>query len=96
MRSYDYQKWLLQVEKLCSLIDYIGFNFSHSEIRLYCVYLPQTVPAAIEAPADVIPVAEAKTLPQRRPPLVWSGTEMAAMAAVSAPGIWNRYVDFLI
>ena len=52
-----------------------------------CLYLPQTVPATIEASAESEPDVEAKTLPQRRPPLVWSGTEMAAMAAVSAPGI---------
>ena len=47
-------------------------------------YLPQTVPAAV---AVVFPEAEAKTLPQRRPPLVSAAMEMAAMVAVSAPGI---------
>ena len=35
-----------------------------------CLYLPQTVPATIEASAESEPVVEAKTLPHRRPPLV--------------------------
>ena len=52
-------------------------------------YLPQTVPAAVEAAFDACPVAEAKTLPQRRPPLVTAAMELAAIVAVSAPGIWN-------
>ena len=47
-------------------------------------YLPQTVPAVV---AVVFPVTEDKALPQTRPPLVIAAIEMAAMAAVSAPGI---------
>ena len=54
-------------------------------------YLPQTVPAIVEPAFDAFAVAEAKTLPQRRPPLVVAAMELAAMVAVSAPGIWNRY-----
>ena len=33
------------------------------------------------------PAVEAKVLPQTRPPLVTAATAMAAMAAVSTPGI---------
>ena len=54
-------------------------------------YLPQTVPTPAITSFDSDAVIEAKTLPQIRAPLVWSATAMAAMAAVSAPGIWNRY-----
>ena len=56
-------------------------------------YLPQTVPTPAITSSDSAAVIEAKTLPQIRAPLVWSATAMAAMAAVSAPGIWNRYVS---
>jgi hypothetical protein len=34
-----------------------------------------------------MPVAEANTLPHRRPPFVNAAAEIAAIAAVSAPGI---------
>ena len=47
-------------------------------------YLPQTVPAVV---AVVKAVTEDKALPQTRPPLVTAAIELAAMAAVSAPGI---------
>ena len=48
--------------------------------------LPQTV-LVITVAVNSTPAVEAKVLPQRRPPLVWSAIAIAAMAAVSAPGI---------
>ena len=37
--------------------------------------------------SDSAAVIEAKTLPQRRPPFVNAAADIAAIAAVSAPGI---------
>ena len=48
--------------------------------------LPQTVPVTIEAPSVFEPPAEEKALPQRRPPFVNAAADIAAIAAVSAPG----------
>ena len=60
------------------------------------MYLPQTVPTTILAASVTAESVEAKALPQRRPPLVWSAMAMAAMAAVSAPGIWKRYTVWIL
>ena len=64
----------------------------HYKTKFIQFYLPQTVPTPAITSFDSAAVIEAKTLPQIRPPLVWSATAMAAIAAVSAPGIWNMYV----
>ena len=53
---------------------------------IYIADLPQTVPTAIEAAFVNRPVAEAKALPQRRPPFVNAAVDIAAIVAVSAPG----------
>ena len=48
--------------------------------------VPQTVP--VVAIATVVPAAEDKDLPQRRPPFVNAAAAIAAIVAVSAPGTW--------
>jgi len=46
----------------------------------------QTVPVTIEAAFVKLLPAEDKALPQRRPPFVNAAVDIAAIAAVSAPG----------
>ena len=50
----------------------------------YIVDLPQTVPAVVVVNKSV---TEDNALPQTRPPFVNAAVDIAAIAAVSAPGI---------
>ena len=51
---------------------------------IYIADLPQTVPAVVVVNKSV---TEDKALPQTRPPFVNAAVDIAAIAAVSAPGI---------
>ena len=59
----------------------------HYKTKFIQIYLPQTVPTPAIVSSDSAAVIEAKTLPQTRPPFVNAAADIAAIAAVSAPGI---------
>ena len=81
-QDLNLQSYSLKLSAIPTELIRLGIEFNSA------AYLPQTVPAVA---AVVCAVIEDKALPQTRPPLVVAAAAMAAMAAVSAPGIWNRY-----
>ena len=71
---------------ICDYFEHLTYVYILLKHRVWIANLPQTVPVTIEAPFVKLPEAEDKALPQRRPPFVNAAADIAAIAAVSAPG----------
>ena len=86
MSSKHYLFDYFSVITICDYFEHPTYVYMLLKHRVWIANLPQTVPTAIEAAFVNRPVAEDKALPQRRPPFVNAAADIAAIAAVSAPG----------